>query len=350
MKVHVRNKSSPGQPHAVAALQKVHAAEAVHEQWLFKNPPAFEGNCTAIDSGADRSCVNQGCATTKVHGEEQDHDGKNRKVVDAFTAVKAPSEQTTLLCVVRVNQAFHDAAGEAIATPEQTRWNDITVNTTAIIHGGKQNAEGADFEMPLHCNGETTVFFDAPPKDSHKHLPKAVPTSPQPCRPEDCMLQKLQEDGSPVGDLGTDDGDLDGELHGDNTDARCCPLGPEPECSLHNALPQCRRRCIWDPIKHNWKPHQLKEWQRCFGLVNEETLRKTFMATTQFVPSVQHENELFPKQAQGARFPILSCLRLKEDVHCDIVESPQTGKQKLKKALLFCACKSKATALCHSLS
>jgi len=104
---------------------------------------------------------------------------------------------------------------------------------------------------------------------------------------------------------------------------------------------------IWDTSGHHWKPHQLAEWQKRLAFVPDEAIKKTFIATTQLVPSIQHENELYPKDAQGARFPILSCRRLKEAVYCDIVKFPRiTEKQtRLEMGLLFYCEKSKITAI-----
>ena len=101
-------------------------------------------------------------------------------------------------------------------------------------------------------------------------------------------------------------------------------------------LPHRCRQYIWNPVHYDWKPHQLAEWHQHLGLVIQEVVKKTFMATTQFVPSVQHENELFPKQPQGARFPVLSCMQINKAAYCDIVELPLMGRQKVaSKGLLF---------------
>ncbi len=51
-----------------------------------------------------------------------------------------------------------------------------------------------------------------------------------------------------------------------------------------------------------------------------QVVKQTFLATTQFVPSVVHENQAYPKDHHVARFPILAHRRLKETVYADPVE------------------------------
>ena len=77
---------------------------------------------------------------------------------------------------------------------------------------------------------------------------------------------------------------------------------------------------LYEANDYNWKPHQLAEWQKRLPcLTSLEGVKKTFLATTQIVPSVQCENEKSPKDHHVARFPQLACKRLKETVHADIV-------------------------------
>ena len=105
------------------------------------------------------------------------------------------------------------------------------------------------------------------------------------------------------------------------------------------------RRCrqhIWEAEKHLWKPYQLAEREKCFGYCSRELIKKTFLNTTQMVPSVQHENETFPKDPQGACYPFLSLLRLNEVVYFDPVEFPkQKPSSKPQYGLLFYASRSK---------
>ena len=125
------------------------------------------------------------------------------------------------------------------------------------------------------------------------------------------------------------------------------PLSPLHGEEADFTIPNRRRRHIWDAGGHIWKPHQLAEWEKRLAFVNPETIKKTFLATTQLVPSVQHENEMYPKDAQGARFAALSCRRLNEIVYCDLVKFPRTSvkQQKPVLGLLFYCGSSKITAL-----
>jgi hypothetical protein len=78
------------------------------------------------------------------------------------------------------------------------------------------------------------------------------------------------------------------------------------------------------------------EWKRCLCASSEHVVKHTFLATTQLVPSVQHENEAYPKDHHVARFSILSHRRLKETVNADPVEYDVNGSTEYA---LFVDCK-----------
>ena len=84
---------------------------------------------------------------------------------------------------------------------------------------------------------------------------------------------------------------------------------------------------LYEAKAHNWKPHQLVEWQKRLVNATEEVVKKTFLATTQLVPSVRHENELNAKDHHVPRFPELTCKRLQEIVCADIVYLAEKEKQ-----------------------
>jgi len=111
---------------------------------------------------------------------------------------------------------------------------------------------------------------------------------------------------------------------------------------------QCRRHAKWmslyDAQSHVWKPHQLAEWKKRLGFVSDKTVKQTFLATTQIVPSVRHENQQFPKDHHVPRFPMLSCYRLQETVCADIVYLGDKVK-KTKPAILFYATSSRLLAI-----
>jgi hypothetical protein len=87
-----------------------------------------------------------------------------------------------------------------------------------------------------------------------------------------------------------------------------------------------RRRYLWDDMNHNWTPEELEVWKDRLCCANTEQVKQTFCATTQLVPSVQHQNETFPKTSHVATFPMLVCRRLHEDIHYDKVELTRTSR------------------------
>jgi hypothetical protein len=103
-----------------------------------------------------------------------------------------------------------------------------------------------------------------------------------------------------------------------------------------NPMKFSRRRYVWNPIKHIWKPHQLLEWRRRLCAFDDEVVKNTFLCTTQLVPNVQHENQAYPKDHHVARFPILAHRRLNETVYADPIEYLVDGT---KEYALFISCK-----------
>jgi hypothetical protein len=101
---------------------------------------------------------------------------------------------------------------------------------------------------------------------------------------------------------------------------------------------------LWDKTDYIWKPHQLSEWRKRLTCANDETIKKTFMATTQLAPSLKHENEEFPKDYHVPRFPMLNCRRLKEAVYVDVIYLGDKLKKEIP-AILFCGGNSKLQAL-----
>ena len=100
---------------------------------------------------------------------------------------------------------------------------------------------------------------------------------------------------------------------------------------------------LWTPGHgHVWKTHQLAKWKECLGNTSKEVVKKTFMATTQLVPSVQHENQENPKDFHISRFPFLKARRLQETWYMDPVEINLGPKIKREYALVCYGGKSKA--------
>jgi hypothetical protein len=75
-----------------------------------------------------------------------------------------------------------------------------------------------------------------------------------------------------------------------------------------------RRKCVWDASSHLWKSYQLAEWKKRLCTSDDNMVKKTFLATTQLVPSVMHENQNYPKDHHVARFQILAHRRQEETV------------------------------------
>ena len=92
---------------------------------------------------------------------------------------------------------------------------------------------------------------------------------------------------------------------------------------------------LTDNPQHIWHPHQIAEWQERLGHASEETVKKTFQATTQLVPSVLHENQENPKDFHVARFPMLKSRRLRETWYFDTVEVPLSESTRRKEYALL---------------
>jgi hypothetical protein len=76
--------------------------------------------------------------------------------------------------------------------------------------------------------------------------------------------------------------------------------------------------------------------------VTKEVVKKIFMAITQLVPSVKHENEENPKDFHVSRFPFLKSKLLHETWYIDPVEVSMGPKVKCEYALVCYGDKSKA--------
>jgi len=308
------DKAKPTQQTAAVAVSDSGKRKALMKKRAFYNLPWDKTLYTVLDNGTDRSYVNDGWIVLKIYDEKVlDHDNIERTLVDAMCTVVQPYPERRALYIVRVNRAIYAPESESILTPEQVRWCGHTVNLTPIQFGGAQNIIGTGFNIPLYFNGETLLFYSQKTKECHRGLPKVELTSSLPYSPRDFLMREAD------GKVNDPSKAVDPADSAELLDEPLFPLSPLDGDSMDY---------IWDTSGHHWKPHQLAEWQKRLAFVPDEAIKKTFIATTQLVPSIQHENELYPKDAQGARFPILSCRRLKEAVYCDIVKFPRiTEKQ-----------------------
>ena len=121
---------------------------------------------------------------------EEDHNGEERQVVDAFTTIKSKGIDTCI-CVVRINRAFYDPHGEAIISPDEMRWMDdccVDINPLGDNSGGTQSIVIGDTTIPLYYNSMTTIWYNTRPKSAHLSLKRFTLTSPVFFRPFDLVI------------------------------------------------------------------------------------------------------------------------------------------------------------------
>jgi hypothetical protein len=329
-------------------LQKSKQLDLRHESKL----PSF-GCYTVIDNGADRAVCGKGARPIECVGKVT-HNGVEVPLVNFITTYKAKDKEgITRAAVIMVNNGMHIPNSETIIPPNQIQWNNIEVDANAALFGGGQTIKAEKFEIPLWWNGETLYFHSADPiKEQDKSLPVWELTAPGPYSPRDYVM--VASEMCPI-------------VNGDAS-----PLSPSEKDSLvkeylktsplrlylkegQNHLEdvaltptlnvRTRRFRAFEAVGHNWKRDQLLEWEARLGYVPETVIKKTFLATTQLVPSVQHENELFPSNSHVARFPILRTRRLNETVYADLVEYKKADNEtKVIKGLLIYGSKSKLLA------
>jgi hypothetical protein len=206
---------------------------------------------------------------------------------------------------------------------------EIDVCTKPKVHGGLQRILCNSGKVDLYFDGKLTWFLHQSPTKKDMENPPLQLTDQRKYTPELFVQEVLKNEPNPTPTSTKDAGTV---------------VPPPEECfvhdySLHDDLfptHSSRRRFIWEPERHNWKPHQLVEWKRRLCASSEEIVKTTFLATTQLVPSVQHENEAYPKDHHAAQFPILSHQQLKETIYADPVEYKVNGSTEYA---LFVACR-----------
>ena len=290
------------------------------------------GSYTVIDNGCDQAMLGDGWRVVAVHKQYvYDNKGVKKQLVDAIATHIEPVGQRERVHILRVNQAmFYPGKQESLVPPDQMRWHGVSVDTCAMSHGGTQGIYGSNFSIPLLWDGKTMFFIHTPSKlvdRTEGKLPMCVLTSPLPYSPKHYAAQeRLQtaiEKAGSVGNLVNTDEEM--ILEQDEI-LNVIPSGKMDDIKLSTV--ETKRKYLWDATSHIWKAHQLAEWKKRLCCNTDETVKKTFLATTQLVPSVQHENESIPKDHHVARFPMLGCRRLKEAVFADIVYHEVSSKQK----------------------
>jgi hypothetical protein len=293
-----------------------------------------EGNYTVLDTGCDIACLGAGWAViAKRNRYVLNHEGNSQQLVDCIATIVSLHGSITRTVVVRVNNALHyPGKQESLLPPDQMRWNGITVNDTAKAFGGTQSIITKELTIPLYWDGKTYFIGHASTKTSDKSLPRVELTGKTQYNPRNYAMQHaVQQAVEESADLSTFL-DRESPVHTGNLQAHLLDgLCVEDEESV-----TMRRSYLWDAERHIWKAHQLAEWKLRLASNDTNTVKKTFLATTQLVPSVRHENEQDPKDYHVARFPMLQCRRLKEAMHCDVVEH-KVGKKTIYSLMCYCA-------------
>jgi Reverse transcriptase (RNA-dependent DNA polymerase) len=265
---------------------------------------------TILDSGTDIAILGKGWTVVKYYNAYYTVNGKSLRVVDAITRVVDGYQPTQSLGLVKVCRALHNPDElESLIPPAQMEWFGLDVDVKPLVHGGTQRVSSHRDWLDLYFDGKLVWFLHQSPSKPDLSKPLFQLTDSKGYNPEQFALEILargqtQPDSPPP------------------TDAESTDMYSYDYSNHDDLVPTCvsRRRHVWDAADHIWKPHQLLEWQRRLCTGSADMVKQTFLATTQLVPSVLHENQDFPKDHHVARFPILAHRRLKEVVYADPVE------------------------------
>jgi hypothetical protein len=253
---------------------------------------------------------------------------------------------------VRVNHGLWTLEeNESLIPLHQMQWHGLTVETS---HGGASGkpcdpkivSNQPHFLIPLLQDGLQVFFLHGNSKHADKQKLQACQlTSPLPYKLQHCAIDDMMDHGY----LSETKSDNETVAMADTTEAINDPPAaqifalPEPDWPdpameefIAQPVPITKLCCwLWDVKDYLWKPHQLAEWRKRIE-IPDVAIKKTF-ATTQLAPSVQHENQLIPKDYHKARLPMLSCRRIKETVHADIVYmEDESGKRKQHGVMYYC--------------
>ena len=311
---------------------------------------------TMIDEGSDVAILGDSwCVINRHNRFGYDHDNDLKEYVDCISTLYTGGGTTGRKMVIRVNNAFHyQNLNESLLPAHQILNAGHEVDSSLMIYGYKQHIilkNGSS--IPLYTDGKQAFFrTEHPLKRDLKTLPKADLTSRLPYNPKDYILNHVMDLAKKACSKTEHEPQSPSKpLKGANPNNAMTLQPIKLDSSLieneaaANMEKMCRRqrlRLLYETSSYIWKPHQIAEWQKRLGNATTETVKKTFLATTQLVPSVRHENELYPKDHHVPRFPILSCRRLKETVCSDIV---YLRPHKKAPAILFYCKTSKMMAI-----
>ena len=293
-------------------------------------------SCTIIDSGTDQGWAGINWTPVKNHGVQKTAtDGIKYPVIDACATLYNPISKENL-AVLRLNQVLYKKSSpESLLPPDQMAWHGLTCDATPLQFHGKQEITGPDFTLPLYWDGKTVFFCHRKTTTSHmKSLPHWVLTGsseycPTKLSKQAAFTAKLEEELK-LGLQAEAKSPRDTNRPATITMAHHKDQLEFPD--FFDEISHQRRRHLLDEnISHVWHEHQLAEWRERLGNVSEEVVKKTFLATTQLVPSVKHENEDNPKDYHASRFPMLKSRRLRETWYFDTVEVDLSVGNKSKK-------------------
>jgi hypothetical protein len=300
---------------------------------------------TMVDEGSDCAHLGDGWVVIKTHDETViDHEGSEKHTVDCATTIVTGGGNSRRVYMARINHALHyPGKTESLVPSHQMAYHGVKVCSLPIPAGGKQRLVVQNKEIQLLSDGKQSFFLnDHPTKRDVKELKRFALTSPVPYRPRDYMYQanlsRALDECPTVEDF---------NLYQKGDDSPMCeqaqielrpirpnsePLENEPTLDYIRSRRRQRWQGLYDATEYSWKPYQISEWTKRLGNVSVEAVKKTFIATTQLVPSVRHENEMFPKDHHISRFPELACKRLKECFCADVIF---LGDKKTNPAILF---------------
>jgi len=308
------------------------------------SPFPRNGLYAIIDEGTDEPFAGKGCQVLKAHDEYRVCSGQRYQVVDVAVTLIDPSHGNKRSKVLVLNRCMYAPDEETLIPDHMMQWAGISVCSKAKTAGGLQRilAHGGH-EIPLWTDGKQCYFSFAKVKSKDlKTLPVVTLTPPDTYRPRDyaatsafATIEQNLSAGVKINNQPTEP---------DDAGLRMDDLGEVVSVKPRDLWK--RRRYLWDATDYHWKDEQLHVWKDRLCAASTEQVKQTFRATTQLVPSVQHENETFPKTSHVARFPMLACRRLREDVHYDKVELSRTSRS-VEYGLMFYGKKSHITALYH---
>ncbi len=258
-------------------------------------PREVKEHQTPIHNGADQNYLNEGWTIVKVHKERL-----SLKGVDGPSALRALvngvrtvlDTRGKLLAVLRVNQAeYRKDLKESLISESQMLWHMVDVDSKAHVHGGSQRLQIGTFVIPLRYNRSTVSMVNqAPTREGLqllkvRKIPSITLTGSDSYNPDLFWNVKKRQ-----------------KVH---------------MCSLRlRKLPN-----------FEWNPAILKCWNERFCGIPENLVKKTLRHTTQLVPSVPHENALYPLRSFIKRFPALKVRRLQEHVWTDTLYWTYCGSQ-----------------------